>query len=91
MKFLGNVLAVIVGLFIFSILSVLVTFGIIGIIAASSDKEVKIKENSILHLNLNGRQLVERTSEDNMDLSFLGNPFGREFNAGLVNLKKAIG
>jgi len=26
-----------------------------------------------------------------MDLSFLGNPFGREFNAGLVNLKKAIG
>ena len=91
MKFLGNVLAVIVGLFIFSILSVLVTFGIIAMIAASGEKEVTIKENSILHLNLNGRSLVERTSEDDMDLSFLGNPFGREFNAGLVNLKKAIG
>lgn len=91
MKFLGNVLAVIVGLFIFSILSVLVTFGIIGIIAASGEKQVTIKENTILHLNLNGRSLVERTSEDDMDLSFLGNPFGREFNAGLVNLKKAIG
>ncbi len=91
MKFLGNVLAVIVGLFIFSILSVLVTFGIIGIIASSGEKEVTVKENTILHLNLNGRSLVERTSEDEMDLSFLGNPFGREFNAGLVNLKKAIG
>ncbi|MDI1321798.1 MAG: signal peptide peptidase SppA [Algoriphagus sp.] len=91
MKFLGNVLAVIVGLFIFSILSVLVTFGIIAMIAASGEKEVTVKENSILHLNLNGRSLVERTSEEDMDLSFLGNPFGREFNAGLVNLKKAIG
>lgn len=91
MKFLGNVLAVIVGLFIFSILSVLVTFGMIAIIAASGEKEVTIKENSILHLNLNGRSLVERTSENEMDLSFLGNPFGREFKAGLVNLKKAIG
>lgn len=90
MKFLGNVLAVIVGLFIFCILSVLVTFGIIGMIAASGEKEVTINENSILHLNLNGRSLVERTSEDEMDLSFLGNPFGKEFNAGLVNLKKAI-
>ncbi len=91
MKFLGNVLAVIVGLFIFSILSVLVTFGMIAMIAASGEKEVTIKENSILHLNLNGRSLVERTSENEMDLSFLGNPFGREFKAGLVNLKKAIG
>lgn len=60
-------------------------------IAASGEKEVTIKENTILRLNLNGRSLVERTSEDEMDLSFLGNPFGREFNAGLVNLKKAIG
>lgn len=91
MKFLGNVLAVIVGLFIFSILSVLVTFGMIAIIASSGEKEVTIKENSILHLNLNGRSLVERTSENEMDLSFLGDPFGREFKAGLVNLKKAIG
>lgn len=91
MKFLGNVLAVIVGLFIFSILSVLVSFGIIAMIAATGEKEVTIKENTILRLNLNGRSLVERTSEDDMDLSFLGNPFGKEFNAGLVNLKKAIG
>ena len=34
MKFLGNVLAVIVGLFIFTILSTLIFFGIIGMIIA---------------------------------------------------------
>ncbi|OOG75262.1 signal peptide peptidase SppA [Algoriphagus sp. A40] len=90
MKFLGNVLAVIVGLFIFTILSTLIFFGIIGMIAASSEKEVSVKENSILHLNLNGRMLVERTAEDELDLGAFGNPFGGDMNAGLVNLKKAI-
>jgi len=90
MKFLGNVLAVIVGLFIFSILSFLVFFGIVGMIAASSETEVSVKENTVLHLNLNGRILVEKTAEDELDLGFLGNPFGGDLNAGLVNLKKAI-
>lgn len=90
MKFLGNVLAVIVGLFVFSILSVLLMFGLIGILAATGDKEVKVSENTVLHLNLNGRTIVERTSEDDLDLSIFGNPFGQEFNAGLINLKKAI-
>lgn len=90
MKFLGNVLAVIVGLFVFSILSVLLMFGLIGIVAASGDKEVTISENTVLHLDLNGRTIVERTSEDDLDLSMFGNPFGQEFNAGLINLKKAI-
>ncbi|WP_057939281.1 signal peptide peptidase SppA [Algoriphagus resistens] len=90
MKFLGNVLAVIVGLFVFSILSVLLMFGLIGIVAASGDKEVTVSENTVLHLDLNGRTLVERTSEEDLDLSMFGNPFGQEFNAGLINLKKAI-
>ena len=90
MKFLGNVLAVIVGLFIFSILSIVVTFGIIGLIASSSDKEVSVKENSVLHINLNGRTLVERTTENNANFTLFGGLFGDDFNAGLVNLKKAI-
>jgi protease-4 len=90
MKFLGNVLAVIVGLFIFTILSSFIFFGIIGMIAASSDKEVSVSENSVLHLNLNGRTLVERTAENELDLGAFGNPFGGDMNAGLVNLKKAI-
>lgn len=90
MKFLGNVLAVIVGLFIFTILSTLVFFGIIGLIAASSDKEVSVKENSVLHLDLNGRILAERTADDDLNLGAFGNPFGNDMSAGLVNLKKAI-
>jgi len=92
MKFLGNVLAVIVGLFVFSILSVLLMLGLIGILASSSgSEEVKVSENSVLHLDLNGRTIVERTSEDDLDLFNLGNPFGQEMTAGLINLKKAIG
>lgn len=90
MKFLGNVLAVIVGLFVFGIISILLIFGLIGIAVSSGEKEVTVKENTVLHLNLNGRTLVERTSEDDFDLSFIGNPFGGEMNAGLINLKKAI-
>ena len=90
MKFLGNVLAVIVGLFIFSILSMLLFFGIIGMIAASSEKEVALDENTILHLDLNGRTLVERTSADDLEFGSFMDPFGSESNAGLVNLKKAL-
>ncbi|WP_439488824.1 signal peptide peptidase SppA [Algoriphagus sp.] len=90
MKFLGNVLAVIVGLFVFSILSVLVMFGLIGMLAATGSDKVTVSENTILHLDLNGRTIVERTSEDGMDFSSLGNPFGQDLTAGLLNLKKAI-
>lgn len=90
MRFLGNVLAVIVGLIIFSVLSILVSFGIIGMIAASGNEEVTVKENTILHLNLNGRNIVERTSDDDLDFPIFGSVFGQPNTAGLVNLKKAI-
>ena len=90
MKFLGNVLAVIVGLFVFSIVAVLLFFGLIGIAASSSEKEVSLGENSILHLDLNGRTLVERSSEEDLAFGSFLNPFGGENTAGLVNLKKAI-
>ncbi|MDO9551882.1 signal peptide peptidase SppA [Rhodonellum sp.] len=88
MRFLGNVLAVIVGLLIFSVLSFFILAGIIAI-ASSSDDEVKVKENTVLHLNLDGRTLVERTSENDFDLSSLS-AFGGIPSVGLVNLKKAI-
>jgi protease-4 len=92
MKFLGNVLAVIVGLFVFCILGVLLMLGLVGMIASSASKdEVNVSENSVLHLDLNGRTIVERTAEDDFDLSMFGNAFGQEMNAGLINLKKAIG
>ena len=91
MKFLGNVLAVIVGLFVFGIVAMLIFFGIIGLVASSSEKEVTLEENSILHLDLNGRTLVERTSEEDLVFGAFLDPFGGENTAGLVNLKKAIG
>ncbi len=91
MKFLGNVLAVIVGLFVFSIVAMLIFFGIIGFVASSSEKEVTLEKNSILHLDLNGRTLVERTSEEDLAFGSFLDPFGGENTAGLVNLKKAIG
>jgi protease-4 len=91
MKFLGNVLAVIVGLFAFSVLALVIFFGVIGVIASSSEKEVTLEANTLLHLDLNGRALVERTSEDDQFFSSFLDPFGGESTAGLVNLKKAIG
>ena len=91
MKFLGNVLAVIVGLFAFSIVAMLIFFGIIGLVASYSEKEVTLESNSILHLDLNGRTLVERTSEEDLVFGSFLDPFGGENTAGLVNLKKAIG
>ena len=90
MKFLGNVLAVIVGLFAFSVLALVIFFGVIGVIASSSEKEVTLEANTLLHLDLNGRTLVERTSEDDQLFSSFLDPFGGESTAGLVNLKKAI-
>ena len=90
MKFLGNVLAVIVGLFVFSIVAMLIFFGILGLVASSSEKEVTLEKNSILHLDLNGRTLVERTSDEDLVFGSFLDPFGGENTAGLVNLKKAI-
>ncbi len=90
MKFLGNVLAVIVGLFAFSIVAILIVFALLGLVAASSEEEVTLEKNSILHLDLNGRTLVERTSEEDLVFGSFLDPFGGDNTAGLVNLKKAI-
>ncbi|MCH7415676.1 signal peptide peptidase SppA [Belliella sp. R4-6] len=88
MRFLGNVLAVIVGLLVFSVLSFFILAGIIAI-ASSSDSEVKIKENTVLVLNLDGRNIVERTSDDDFNISSIPG-FSAVSNVGLLNLKKAI-
>jgi protease-4 len=68
----------------------LIFFGIIGLVASSSEKEVTLEKNSILHLDLNGRTLVERTSDEDLVFGSFLDPFGGENTAGLVNLKKAI-
>jgi protease-4 len=69
----------------------LIFFGILGLVASSSEKEVTLEKNSILHLDLNGRTLVERTSDEDLVFGSFLDPFGGENTAGLVNLKKAIG
>jgi protease IV len=88
MRFLGNVLAVIVGLLIFSVMSFFILAGILAVMSSSEDK-IDIKENTVLVLNLEGRILVERSSEDDPDFSSLG-LFGGIPTIGLTNLKRAV-
>ena len=88
MRFLGNVLAVIVGLLVFSVMSFFILAGLIAIIASSED-EVKVKENTVLVINLEGRVLVERSNEDDPDFSSLG-LFSGVPTIGLTSLKTAI-
>jgi len=90
MKFFSNVLATIVGLFIFTILSFFFFFIIIVIISASasSEKEVTLEDNSVLHLKLD-RPILEREMEDPFEDMF---PFPgiEDGGMGLIEIKEAI-
>jgi protease-4 len=88
MRFLGNVLAVIVGLLIFSVMSFFLLAGLIAVISASED-EVKVRENTVFVMNLEGKVLVERKNEDEPDFSSLG-LFSGVSTVGLTNLKNAL-
>ena len=86
MRFLRNLLATIVGLFIFTFLCFLVFIGIVSV--ASSEKEVELSDASVLHLKLN-RPIVERKTEDPFEA--LSEAFGDGQGAiGLKELKEAI-
>ncbi len=87
MRFLSNVLAVIVGLLIFWVLGFFILGGIIAII--SSEDQVKVKENTVLILDLDRKALEERKVEDDFDLSLLG-PFPGLETVGLLQAKRAI-
>ncbi|WP_215223459.1 signal peptide peptidase SppA [Echinicola shivajiensis] len=87
MKFLSNVFAVLIGLFIFSLFGFFFLAGLISLTTA--EDKVTIEDNTLLHMNLNNVILVERSSEDNMNLSSFGMvPTPNKI--GLTNLKKAI-
>ena len=62
-QFLKFTLATITGIIITSFLGMLILFGIIGAIAASSEKMVKTMPGSVYELKLTG-QLVERSKDD---------------------------
>jgi len=68
-QFLKFTLATIVGVIIASILGTLVMFGILGAIAASGEKPVKLKPNSVYQLDLSG-QLVDRSQDDPFSAAF---------------------
>lgn len=86
MKFLRNVLATVVGIFLFFLVSFL--FLLILISAASEERLVKIEDNSILHLKLD-KAILERERPD--AFSGLGLvPGFSEGGIGLIQLKDAI-
>jgi len=85
MKFLRNLLAVIVGLFVFSFIMLFILMGLISI--SSKEKVVNISDNSVLQIVLNGN-IVEREIDDPLaELSFAGTG-QREM--GLKEIKEAI-
>ena len=70
MKFLGNVLATIVGLFVFTMICF---FGIvlIGVLFSSSEDSVTIKDNSVIELDLSQIQYDYAGKVNFKDFDFL--------------------
>lgn len=91
MNFIKSVLSVLVGLIIFFGISFLSLIILIAVLSPSDT--VKVEDNSVLVINLNETQLVERTSPDDFNLPIslplVGN-LGGERTAGLDNLRSAI-
>jgi len=81
--FFRTVLATLVALIIFVTISILLLFGIAGML--SSQEQVTIKENSVLKIRLD-RPIEERSIEDPLAELFPGD----NTNIGLLDLKKAI-
>lgn len=86
MNFLRNLLATVVGLFIFTFLCFLILIGIVSV--ASSEEEVTLSDASILHLKING-PIIERKSEDPFE-AFNEAMGGGPTAVGLKELKEAI-
>jgi len=92
-SFLKNVLSTIVGMVLAVFVIVLLFIGIISVSMSSlnNDKEVTVKENSILKINLAELSVVERTSENPFEgLSFSGDlPKTIALKQVLDNIEKA--
>jgi protease IV len=85
MNFLKTFFAAFLAVLIFSILAVVVFVGLIGSLA--SEKQVVIKENSVLHLELDAEihELQQENPFEGMPL-----PGGDVKSIGLMQLKQAI-
>ena len=84
MGFLKNVLAVLVGLLVFSFVSIF--FISIFLVAISQEKPVITKENTVLHVKLD-QKIVERETNDPL-AELMPGAMGRS--AGLVDLRRAL-
>ena len=62
-QFFKFTLATIVGIFITTLLGILIFFGVVGAIAGSSEKVTQLKPNSVYQINLEGT-LVDRSEDD---------------------------
>ncbi|MDA9612334.1 signal peptide peptidase SppA [Flavobacteriales bacterium] len=82
-SFLKNILTTIIGIISSIIVMILLIIGFVAII--SSEDEVKVKENSILKIDLANTSVVERSSENPFDgLSLSGDV------ASTIELKKVL-
>jgi protease-4 len=92
-SFFKNVLSTIVGMVLAVFVIVLLFIGIVSVSMSSlnNDKEVTVKENSILKINLAELSVVERTSENPFEgLNFSGDlPKTIELKQVLDNIEKA--
>jgi protease-4 len=92
-SFFKNVLSTIVGMVLAVFVVVLLFIGIVSVSMSSlnDDKKVKVKENSILKINLAEISVVERTSENPLEgLNFSGDlPKSIELKQVLDNIEKA--
>ena len=88
-SFLKNILSTIIGAVSSIIILILLFVGIIMIMSA--DKEVKVKENSILKIDLANTSVVERTSENPFDEFNVSGEMGEkiELKEVLDNIEKA--
>ncbi|BDC99212.1 signal peptide peptidase SppA [Persicobacter psychrovividus] len=87
MKFLKNVLAVIIGLGIFSLISVLLLIGILGAVGSSGNTKQPLKEASVLRIKLDG-PIVDRADED--PSYGLGKLLGKESSIGINKIEQAL-
>jgi len=85
MNFFKTLLAVLVGLIIFSLLSIFLFIGLIG--ATSAEPEVTVKDNSVLHLNLD-RPIEDRGFSD--PLSDLPGLAMQSNTYGLIRMKEVL-
>ena len=85
MNFLKTLLAVLIGLIIYTGIMFFLLLGFIS--AASQEEAVTVKENSVLQLKLN-RAITEVEIDDPFGIPFF--PIQVESNSGLIELKSAI-